>query len=229
MLVIAVGVLALAVLSMESAIGLGSPTDHWFTILPLALVFPLLLWPAAHCRPVFAAPATFILALAIDWTITFGIGRLGDSSMALVDRVHAARTAVLAISACALVLAALFAERRRNEAALENSNDRLHLALNGAELGVWSVDTRSGCFENDARDRRIHRHDPQAPPKILAEARPVIHPDDLRRLDAAFAASGRTGGSFSSEYRLAPVPGCMHGGQERWVAVEGTVVRSAGG
>ena len=88
------GTLALVVLALVSAIGFGSPTDYWFTILPLALLFPLLLWPAAHCRPVFAAAATFILALAIVWTITFGIGRLGDPSIRLTDRVHAARSGI---------------------------------------------------------------------------------------------------------------------------------------
>jgi two-component sensor histidine kinase/integral membrane sensor domain MASE1 len=109
------GTLALVALAIVSAIGLGSPTDYWFTILPLALLFPLLLWPAVHCRPVFAAAAAFIIALAIVWTITFGIGRLGDPNIHLADRVHAAEAALLAISVCALVLAALFAERRRNE------------------------------------------------------------------------------------------------------------------
>ena len=137
------GSLALVVLTLVSAIGFGAPTDYWFTILPLTLLFPLLLWPAAHCRPVFAAAATFILALAIVWTITFGIGRLGDPSIRLADRVHAAEAALLAISACALGLAALFAERRRNEAALKDSNDRLQLALDCAELGIWSLDAKN--------------------------------------------------------------------------------------
>ena len=223
------GTLALVALALASAIGFGAPTDYWFTILPLTLLFPLLLWPAAHCRPVFAAAATFILALAIVWTITFGIGRLGDPSIPLVDRVHAAEAALLAISACALALAALFAERRRNEAALKDSSDRLQLALDGAALGVWSVDAKTGRFENDARDRRIHGHHPEAPPKTLAEARPLIHPDDLPSLDAAFAASGRAGASYSAEYRLAPVSRNAHAGRERWVTVEGTVVRDAEG
>ena len=223
------GGLALVVLTLVSAIGFGAPTDYWFTILPLALLFPLLLWPAAHCRPVFAAAAAFILALAIVLTITFGIGRLGDPSMRLGDRVHAAEAALLAISACALGLAALFAERRRNEAALKDSNDQLQLALDGAALGVWSVDPKTGRFENDARDRWIHGHHSEAPPKTLTEARSLIHPDDLPSLDSAFAASRRAGCSCSTEYRIAPVSGRVHGCQERWVAVEGTVVRSASG
>ena len=103
------------------------------------------------------------------------------------------------------MLAALFAERRRNEAALKDSNDRLQLALDGAELGVWSIDPITGRFENDARDRQIHGQNLEAPPKTLAEARTSIHPDDLPTLDAAFAASARTGGSYKAEYRLAPV------------------------
>jgi len=187
------GTSALVVLALVSAIGFGSPTDYWFTILPLTLLIPLLLWPAAHCRPVFAAAATFILALAIVWTITFGMGRLGDPSIRLVDRVYAAEAALLAIASCALGLAAPFAERRRNEAALKDSNDRLQLALDGAALGVWSVDPKTGHFENDARDRRIHGHHSEAPPKTLTEARTLIHPDDLPNLDSAFAASRRAG------------------------------------
>jgi PAS domain S-box-containing protein len=221
------GFATLAVLALVSAIGFGSPADHWFTILPLALALPLLLWPAAYCRPVFAAAAIFIVALAIVWTITFGNGRLGNPNLPLADRVNAARVSLLAISWCGLVLGALFAERRRHEATIKDSNDRLQLALDGAVLGVWSVDSKTGRFENDARDRWIHGHDPESPPRTVAEARPFIHPDDLPNLDAAFVESRRTGSSFSAEYRLAPAASHGRGGQEHWIAVEGTVVRSA--
>jgi len=221
------GISALVVLALVSAIGFGSPADYWFTIFPLSLLFPLLLWPAAHCRPVFAAAAAFILALAIVWTITFGIGRFGDPSIRLADRVHAADAGLLAISACALVLAALFAERRRNEAALKNSNHRLQLALDCAELGIWSLQLKTGRFENDVRDRHIHGHGTEAPPQTLAQMRSQVHPDDLSKLDAAFAALGRSGSSCRTEYRLAPRTDQERSGRERWVAIEGAVVRQA--
>src|SRR4029079_4464415 len=87
------GSFALLVLTVVSAIGFGGPIDYWFTVSPLTLIFPLLLWPAAHCRPVFASAAAFIIALAIVWTITFGIGLFGDPSVRLADRVHAAQAA----------------------------------------------------------------------------------------------------------------------------------------
>jgi PAS domain-containing protein len=101
--------------------------------------------------------------------------------------------------------------------------------LSMVPIGVWSVDPITGSFENDARDMQIHGHHLKAPPKALAEARPLIHPDDLPALDAAFAASARTGGSYKAEYRLAPVSSHTNADQERWVAVEATVVRGADG
>ena len=224
------GVLTLAALAAVSAIAFGSPAHYWwYTLLPLGLFLPALL--AAHCRPVFAAAAAIILGCAVVWT-AFGTGDLGELP-SLPDRAHAARATLLAISIYTLVLAALFAERRHNERALEDSNNRLkgtnhrlQLALGGAELGVWSVDTATGCFESDARDRHIHGYRPDAPPNTLAAARRFIHPDDLPALDAAFFAAKRTGESCKVEYRLAPTGGpnlC----QERWVATEGTVVRDA--
>ncbi len=79
------GVLILAVLALASAIGFGWPTDNWFTVVPLAMVLPLLIWPAARCPPVFAAAAVFILGLVIVWTLTFSIGRLGDPSISLAQ------------------------------------------------------------------------------------------------------------------------------------------------
>src|SRR6185436_13285545 len=75
---LAEGTLALVVLAIVSAIGFGASTDYWFSISPVALLLPLLLWPAAHCRPAFAAAATFIVALTVVWTITFGLGHFGD-------------------------------------------------------------------------------------------------------------------------------------------------------
>jgi PAS domain S-box-containing protein len=223
------GAAGLVILVVLSVVLISLPQGPWATALPVALVFPLLLWVAVRCRPVFAAAATFIVALAVIWSTTFDVGHFGDSSLPLADRILAGQTLVLAGALLLLILAALFAERRRSEAALRDSNDRLQLALDGSELGVWSIDPRSGRFENDARDRRIHGHHPYAPPKSLAEARPFVHPDDLPNLDAAFAASGRTGGSYKAEYRLASVPSCADVGQERWIAVRGTVVRNAAG
>ena len=126
------GVLAVVVVAAASLIGFGLPTTLWITIVPLALLMPFLVWQAARCRPVFVAAAACVVAIAIVLTIKFGVGRLGDPSVPHSYRVNAAQVAMLAITGCSLILAALFAERRRHEATLEEALEHQR-ALN-AEL-----------------------------------------------------------------------------------------------
>jgi PAS domain S-box-containing protein len=223
------GTIALVGVAAASFITLGASSDYWFTIAPLGLILPILFWLGARCPPLFAAAGVFFVALVVVATTTFGIGRLGEPGVPLVDRVQVARTALLLVSLCGYILAALFAERRRTEAALRESNERLRLAVEGADLGIWSLDLISGRFENDVRDRRIHGHSLEAPPRTAAEARSFINPDDLELLDADVRASGRARSNYRVDYRLAPAAGSTPAFSERWVALEGTVLRDANG
>jgi PAS domain S-box-containing protein len=221
------GVTALVTLAVLSVFLISMPPGPWATALPVVLVFPLLLWVAVRCQPVFAAAAMFVVTLAIVWSATFNVGHFGDASIPLADRILAAQTFVLAGTLLALVLAALFCERRRNETNLKQSNHRLQLALDCAELGTWSLHLSTGNFENDVRDRRIHGHG--QPPQTLGEMRSQVHPEDLAKLDAAFMGLRRAGGNCRTEYRLAPRTVQERTGRERWVAMEGTVVHRANG
>src|SRR5262249_50340347 len=162
-------------------------------------------------------------AITIVWTVTFDIGRLGDPSVLRVDRVHAAQMALLSLSVGTLLVAAVFGERRDHLAALENSNHRLQLALDCAELGTWSLHLKSNRFENDTRDRRIHGHGMESAPKTLAEMRSQVHPDDLPNLDAAFMSLRHGGEHCRAEYRLAPLDDLRGTRRERWVAIEGAI------
>jgi len=130
------GLVALAAIALVSTLGFSSSTEHWFTILPVSLVLPMAFWVAARCPPVFAASAALINAFAAVWTITFGIGRLGDAAVPLADRVLAAQVALVAMSSALLVLAALFQERLRTEAALREGKDRLQESNNRLQLAL---------------------------------------------------------------------------------------------
>jgi len=133
----------------------------------------------------------------------------------------------LAAALLALVLAALFAERRRSEAALEQGRERLRLALDGAELGAFSADFATDRLECDARAAQIHGQN--VPPTTMKESRRFIHPDDLARVDAALAEAKRAGGVWNAEYRVVPPPNHPHAGETRWVAVESSVMRDLQG
>jgi PAS domain S-box-containing protein len=59
--------------------------------------------------------------------------------------------------------------------------------------------------------------------------RSQVHPDDLSKLDAAFAELEHAGGSCKAEYRLAPHTVRQHAGRIRWVTMEGTVLHRPDG
>jgi PAS domain S-box-containing protein len=222
------GSVGLIMLTALTAFLISLPEGPWATALPEAIVFPFLLWVAMRCQPVFTAAVAFIIGLIVVGSTTLNVGYF-DSGNSLTDRILSAQTFVLSEAILVVLLAAVFAERRDHLAALENSNHRLQLALDCAELGTWSLHLKSGRFDNDARDRGIHGHGPEVPPKTLAEMRSQVHPDDLHILDAAFGALGRDGSHCRAEYRLAPLGDHVRTGRERWVAIEGAVLRQADG
>ncbi len=221
------GCAGLVMVTAFSALLLSLPDGPWATALPESLVVPFLLWIAMRCRPVFAAAAALAVGLIVIGSTTLNIGYF-DPGKPLADRILSAQSFVLAEAVVVVLLAAVFAERRSHLTALENSNHRLQLALDCAELGTWSIHLKSGRFENDVRDRRIHGYGPGAPPKTLAEMRCQIHPHDLAKLDAAFLGLGRGGGHCRAEYRLRPSDD-ERDSRTRWVAIEGAVLRQADG
>ena len=114
------------------------PREPWATVVSIVLLFPLLLWLAARCQPVFSAAAAFIVALTIVWTTTFGIGIFGElefpdyrTSPCGSGR-HPGRIALLTRSRCAVFRTATApgcAQRERGadagtEAPLRNCPDR---------------------------------------------------------------------------------------------------------
>jgi signal transduction histidine kinase len=113
---------ALATLAVMSGLIVFLPRAPWAYVVAIVLFFPLLLWLAARCSPVFASAAAFIVALTIVWTTTFGIGIFSDANFPMAERILTAQAGILTVSLCAYVLAALFAERRESEAVLVRSN-----------------------------------------------------------------------------------------------------------
>jgi signal transduction histidine kinase len=116
------GAVVLLVLAVVTAVALFLPQTSWETVVPVALLFPMLLWLAARCRPVFAAAAVFMVSMAVVATAVFGVGHFGDASLALSERISQAQAAILFVALGAYLLAALFAERRDSETRLARAN-----------------------------------------------------------------------------------------------------------
>jgi PAS domain S-box-containing protein len=171
------GIVALVMSAVINAIIVWLPPEPWETVLPAALMFPILLWLAARCQPVFAAAAAFVASLTIVWTMTSGIGHFADPAIPIGDRILSAQAAILGITLKAYVLAALFAERRRHEAVLEESEARLQEALTVGAVMAFEWDPRSGLSQRSENAAQILGFGPQQP-FTAAQFLARIHPDD---------------------------------------------------
>ncbi|WP_419808259.1 PAS domain S-box protein [Sphingomonas sp.] len=114
-------------------------------------------------------------------------------------------------------------ERVRAEAALRESERQLRLAMEGARIGTWERNLRTGRGRWSRRTAEIMgaSHDE---PLTQAAQLAMTHPDDRDRIDAGVARLVREGGDFAVEYRIVNPDGAV-----RWVASHGLVMRDAAG
>ena len=123
------------------------PSEAWAVEVIIALFFPLSLWIAARCQPGFAAAAVSIIAITVVWSTTYGTGVFGNPALPVRERVLTAQAIILATSLGALILAALFAERRRHEAIVVENAARLQSALQIGGVMAFSWWVREGTTQ----------------------------------------------------------------------------------
>jgi len=114
-------IVALAVIGAVSGVLVSLPTELWNTVVPAALVFPMLLWLAAGYQPVFAAAGAFIVAMTVAFTAIYGLGHFGDTGLSINARVLQTQAIIVVVAFGTAVLASLFAERRASAERLGNS------------------------------------------------------------------------------------------------------------
>jgi PAS domain S-box-containing protein len=170
-------------------------------VVPIAVLFPLLLWLAARCRPVFSAAAVFIIAFTLVCMTTFGIGYFGESSIAIDQRILTAQATILAISLCALVLASLFEERRHHETALFEGQSRLQEALTAGGVVAFEWDARNNVSQRSDNAAQILGFDPKqnfSATDFLAR----VHPNDRAQFKALIRAVSREKPAYKMTLRF---------------------------
>lgn len=116
-------------------------------------------------------------------------------------------------------------EQRRTEEELRDSERQRRLALDSAELGMWSVNPVTMNLETDARFREVFGV--HAESLTYDEAVALIHPDDRDKVGRAVAASARSldPAPYDVEYRVVRADGSI-----RWAHAKGrSNVRSGKG
>ena len=192
--------LALAVVCAVCAFLVFLPNRPWTLELATIALCPFFVWIAARLPPGIASAATFICATTIVATTTFSIGIFGDSGWLFDQRIQYAQASILAISFGALVLTALFSERRLQAIALLDREVRLEEALRAG--GVIA-------FEWDL-DADLVRHSQNAVPLVGFGAKGVIsgsemlgrvHPDDRAYVTACTRGVNPDKPSYSMTFR----------------------------
>ena len=111
-------------------------------------------------------------------------------------------------------------DERRADAARVRSEERLALALDGAEQAMWEWSRPAGTFHTNARAEAMLGYAPGEVGTDTAAWRALVHPEDLARIESAVAAHLRGDATvIESEHRMRHKDGTW-----RWVLARGKVV-----
>jgi PAS domain S-box-containing protein len=109
-------------------------------------------------------------------------------------------------------------DKRASEQALADSEARLRLALEGAQMCTWEWDTPAGIVrwsENAARVFGLSEG--ESMPGTPEAVEKLVHPEDVEAARKMAAERAQRGESFELEFRLTP----RAGGETRWVLMRG--------
>jgi PAS domain S-box-containing protein len=114
--------------------------------------------------------------------------------------------------------------RMRSEQALKESENRLAMALDSGQIGMWEWDLRSSRSVWNPREYQLLGlpvGDGQVPTELFFKH---VHPDDLAKFQCRLAETMKSGSDWTDECRIIRVDG-----QERWLACVGQVMRDENG
>ena len=103
------------------------------------------------------------------------------------------------------------AELEASNARLRESERRRSLALAAGQMGSWDWDLITGECQWDAGQHRIFGVEPGEIKLTLENIRPLIHPEDLARIEKIVRKGATEGNTFQTEARIV-----RPDGQTRW-------------
>jgi PAS domain S-box-containing protein len=178
---------------------------------------PFLLWAAVRFGP--ATTSGFLLGvslLAIDSAIV-GDGPFVASTPA--ENAFSMQLFLIVIAVPLTALSAVTRERLTAQEELRQSQKRLQLALDAAQMGTWEwqITTDRSLLSDKARE--IFGIDWVPPDFPLDRFLQLLHPDDRDQVAAAVQRTVREGAPYESEFRIT-----LPDGNIRWVHAKGVAL-----
>jgi PAS domain S-box-containing protein len=203
---------------------------------PFITFFPAVMLAALYGGFRAGLLATLLSALAVDYFWLGPVGlTLGDSadwlamiffvvSCAMISGITSAMHRAQARAANAEAEARLAAERARSAEALRESEERLRLALDAANLAAWDWHMASGRIIWNDEHYRVFGYEPGSIAPGYEAWRRRVHPEDIARVEARLRESMERGGEYAAEYRAIWPDGAV-----RWVSARGRYEADATG
>ncbi len=92
--------------------------------------------------------------------------------------------------------------RKEAEAALRKSEERLRVALEASQLGIWHWDLKTGELLWDARQEVMYGYEPGTPRRKYTDFTNRLHPEDADRVNNQIQDSRENWTSHASEFRI---------------------------
>ena len=229
--------LLFAGLAAISQITLG-PAHPWATGLGPFATFPLLLWAGLRFGPVGAASATLVVAAIATWNAALHLGPFAVATMPAFDTVMQTYTYLTVASLCAMIPAAVVAEReaaarRQSETetryrsvvevatdaisdqqttarALRDAEDRMGFALAASRVGTWEIELGTGAARWSPILEELHGLAPGTFAGTFQAFMEQIHPDDLPQVQEQIETATRQHTDASILYRTTWRDGSVH-------------------
>jgi PAS domain S-box-containing protein len=114
-------------------------------------------------------------------------------------------------------------ERRRAQAALAESEERLRIALDAGRMGTWDWDMRSGTMRWSESLERIHGLEPGAFGGMFEHFQADVHPEDRATVLESMQVALHEDHEWALDYRIVRPDGAV-----RWLAIRGRVLSEDG-
>ncbi|BAU11334.1 two-component hybrid sensor and regulator [Leptolyngbya sp. NIES-3755] len=118
----------------------------------------------------------------------------------------------------------LVQQLHQSQIALKQSEDRLRLALEAAQMGAWEWDLVTGALSWSPNYAELVGLDPKDCPTKLEDWEAAIHPRDRNRAQSQLSEALASGSELQNEYRIVKPTG-----EIRWLSCKGYIERNVQG
>src|SRR5213080_1858941 len=181
----------------------------------LFLTLPFLLWAAARFGSLGTSTALSIVGFVAIWGGSHGHGPFSGGTPE--QNALSIQIFLIALAIPLMFLAAVIEERTKGQGQLRESEERMSLAADAANIGLWIWNIPGDDLRVTEKWRKLFGF-ADSERVTFARLLQVVHPGDRERMKQLVQHMFEHGGEYESEYRV-----IRPDGSTRWISGHGSV------